>query len=126
MINFRINPMYILLLFITLSAISFFKLNDSSQSFESELEFFSEFKQDSKLYQKLKDNKASLRELDRFLRRFDNKDVKKREFKNKVSIVVKSTDINKLNNFLNQLFNSSLKIKKLVIEKESISVEIIK
>ncbi len=126
MINIRINPFYILLLFITLSSVSFFKLNFIQQSYENELTTFNEFQHNSEVYKNLKNKIASISDVNRILIRFKKENIEQRETKSTMFLTMKNNNIKELNQFLNKILNSNFKIKKLVIQKDMIEVEIIK
>jgi len=126
MINIRINPFYILLLFITLSGVSFFKLNFIQQSYEDELTTFNEFQHNSEAYKNLKNKIASITDVNRILIRFKKENIEQKETKSTILLTMKNNNIKKLNQFLNKILNSNFKIKKLMIQKDIIEVEIIK
>jgi len=126
MINIRINPFYILLLFITLSGVSFFKLNFIQQSYEDELTTFNEFQHNSEAYKNLKNKIASITDVNRILIRFKKENIEQKETKSTILLTMKNNNIKELNQFLNKILNSNFKIKKLMIQKDIIEVEIIK
>lgn len=126
MINLRINPVYILLLFFTLTGVSFFQLNTARQTYEEERLYFDKFKENAKLYLHLKNNEKFTPALNKLIREFDSKSITKKELGKTVLIRIKNKNTRYLNRFINKILKSKFKIKKLSIEKEMINVEIVK
>ena len=75
MITSRINPLYVVLLFITVVIISFIQLNTTAKNYENEKRSFREFVIAKNQYINIKNKKGSFKKLEKILKGFSKKEL---------------------------------------------------
>ena len=126
----RLNHLYIIALFITILLISFYLLNIEKENFfskNSEYKSISKNAKDYQAYQRTWNNKKNINKtIDQILRNkiYVNSKISRFETKNSIKVSITSSDEKALNNFLNRVLNKQMIIKKLLIEKTNINLEI--
>ena len=125
MITSRINPLYVVLLFITVVIISFIQLNTTAKNYENEKRSFREFVIAKNQYINIKNKKGSFKKLEKILKGFSKKELTIKKTKKSFIVTVKNKDLKKLNSFLNNILKEQFNIKRLAIKKESIYLEIL-
>ena len=126
----RLNPLYVILLFLTILIISIFSLNKEKNNFKEKSQEYSTFKIKAKEYKNLKDqwlNEKFVNEtLDQILKNkmFSNQKILRATTKDLVKVRIESDDPKILDSFLNKILNKQLELKKLEIEKRFINLEI--
>lgn len=126
----RINPLYIILLFLTLFFISFFLVSNQKKLYlEKSLETI-QLETKAKEYKDLsnswKNEKYINKTLDEILKNsiFKNEKIVKTATKESIKIKIETTDSRVLDNFLNRVLNKQLIIKKLELDKNFIILEV--
>lgn len=124
----KLNPLYILLLCIIISLISFFKLSEIKNEFINSSNNLIIFTKNAREYNDLKNswlNKNEIKKrVNNLLRNFKSSNYNKNEKKTYISIEFKSINKKKLSKFLNKLLNQKFILNKLVIKENSIFVQI--
>jgi hypothetical protein len=126
----RLNPLYVILLFLTILIISIFSLNKEKNNFKEKSQEYSTFKIKAKEYKNLKEqwlNEKFVNEtLDQILKNkmFSNQKILRATTKDLVKVRIESDDPKILDSFLNKILNKQLELKKLDIEKRFINLEI--
>lgn len=126
----RLNPLYIILLFVTIVFISFFMLNEEEKNFNEKIKNLNSFESKTKDFKELKtswSNKEFVNSnLDQILknRMFSNQKVLRVATKDIVKVKIESSDPKVLDNFLNKILNKQFIIKRLELQKSYISLEI--
>lgn len=126
----RLNPLYVILLFLTILIISIFSLNKEKNNFKEKSQEYSTFKIKAKEYKNLKEqwlNEKFVNEtLDQILKNkmFSNQKILRATTKDLVKVRMESDDPKILDSFLNKILNKQLELKKLEIEKRFINLEI--
>jgi hypothetical protein len=126
----RLNPLYVILLFLTILIISIFSLNKEKNNFKEKSQEYSTFKIKAKEYKNLKEqwlNEKFVNEtLDQILKNkmFSNQKFLRATTKDLVKVRIESDDPKILDSFLNKILNKQLELKKLEIEKRFINLEI--
>lgn len=126
----RLNPLYVILLFLTILIISIFSLNKEKNNFKEKSQEYSTFKIKAKEYKNLKEqwlNEKFVNEtLDQILKNkmFSNQKILRATTKDLVKVRIESDDPKILDSFLNKILNKQLELKKLEIEKRFINLEI--
>lgn len=126
----RLNPLYVILLFLTILIISIFLLNKEKNNFKEKSQEYSTFKIKAKEYKNLKEqwlNEKFVNEtLDQILKNkiFSNQKILRATTKDLVKVRIESDDPKILDSFLNKILNKQLELKKLEIEKRFINLEI--
>lgn len=126
----RLNPLYIILLFVTIVFISFFMLNEEEKNFNQKIKDLNSFESKTKDFKELKtswSNKEFVNSnLDQILknRMFSNQKVLRVATKDIVKVKIESSDPKVLDNFLNKILNKQFIIKRLELQKSYISLEI--
>ena len=126
----RLNPLYIILLFVTIVFISFFMLNEEEKNFNEKIKNLNSFESKTKDFKELKtswSNKEFVNSnLDLILknRMFSNQKVLRVATKDIVKVKIESSDPKVLDNFLNKILNKQFIIKRLELQKSYISLEI--
>lgn len=126
----RINPLYIILLFLTLFFISFYLVSNQKKLYlEKSLETI-QLETKAKEYKDLsnswKNEKYINKTLDEILKNsiFKNEKIVKTATKESIKIKIETTDSRILDNFLNRVLNKQLIIKKLELDKNFIILEV--
>jgi len=126
----RINPLYIILLFLTLFFISFYLVSNQKKLYlEKSLETI-QLETKAKEYKDLsnswKNEKYINKTLDEILKNliFKNEKILKTATKESIKIKIETTDSRVLDNFLNRVLNKQLIIKKLELDKNFIILEV--
>lgn len=126
----RINPLYIILLFLTLFFISFYLLSKQKEVYlEKSLQTIQleiKAKEYKDLSNSWKNEKFINKTLDEILKNsiFKNEKIVKTATKESIKIKIETTDSRILDNFLNRVLNKQLIIKKLELDKNFIILEI--
>lgn len=126
----RINPLYIILLFLTLFFISFYLLSKQKEVYlEKSLQTIQleiKAKEYKDLSNSWKNEKFINKTLDEILKNsiFKNEKIVKTATKESIRIKIETTDSRILDNFLNRVLNKQLIIKKLELDKNFIILEI--
>jgi len=126
----KLNPIYILALVITLFIVSISMLNSKKEQFHSldkEAKTLSVKAKDFKVYKNTWFNQQKVsKKLDLILRNssFKNEKILKTQNKNTIKVKIQSNDPIVLNRFLNRVLNERFALKKIDIQKRSISFEI--
>ncbi len=126
----RINPLYIILLFLVLTLISFFVLQNKSKQLNSIFREYQNIQQKAKIYKSLKSrwlNKDFInQEIQKISSssRFKSENISVTNDKNKIGVTIQSDNPKILEAFLNKILNSPLIIEKIDIKQKNISLEI--
>lgn len=126
----RLNPLYIILLFLTIVFLSFFILNEEKNSFEGKVKELALIQVKTKDFKELKSswsNKDFVNtNLDQILknRMFSNQKVLRVATNEVVKLKIQSSEPKVLDAFLNKILNKQFIIKKLELEKTYINLEI--
>lgn len=126
----RLNPLYIISLFITILVISIFLLNEEKNILKEKTEELNAIQLKTKEYTSLKNSwnneKYANDTLDLILKNkiFSNQKILKASTNELIKLKIESDDPKILDNFLNKILNKELAIKKLEIEKRYINLEI--
>lgn len=126
----RLNPLYIILLFLTFVFISFFQLNSTINEYKNAYSDYEDLKNISKNYNELKtqwNNEKYVNEtLDVILKNkmFLDQKILRAKVNNVIKLKIESNDPKILDNFLNKILNKPLQINKLELDKSFINLEI--
>lgn len=126
----RLNPLYIISLFITIFFISVFLLQQEKDNFKQKSYELIDYKIKSKEYKNLKDNWTNEKfvndSLDQILKNkiFLNQKISRTSTNELVKLKIESDDYKVLDYFLNKILNKQFVIKRIEIEKKSINLEI--
>lgn len=126
----RLNPLYIISLFITIFFISVFLLQQEKDNFKQKSYELIDYKIKSKEYKNLKDNWTNEKfvndSLDQILKNkiFLNQKISRTGTNELVKLKIESDDYKVLDYFLNKILNKQFVIKRIEIEKKSINLEI--
>lgn len=126
----RLNPLYIILLFLVVVLISFFKLAEYKKSYKEELGSLNEVKIKIKDYNNLTSTWKNEQYATKILNQLSNnrvfKSAKISKSKNKrfISFKIESKNPRILDNFLNKILNKKLVIEKLELQKEFIDLQV--
>lgn len=126
----KLNPIYIIALFITILFVSFFLLENKKDEYTLKLKQLNTIEQTAKEYKELKShwsNESFINStLDQILknRMFRNQKVLRAKTQEVIKIKIQSSDSKILDSFLNKVLNKKLIIKKLELNKSYINLEI--
>lgn len=126
----RLNPLYLIALFFTITFISFFLLNSKKEQYKVDFLEYENLKEISKEYKNLtqqyKNEKYVNETLDLILKNklFSNQKILRTKTNDVIKLRIESNDGNILDSFLNKILNKPLIIKKLQLEKNYINLEI--
>lgn len=126
----RLNPLYVILLFLTIAFLSFYMLNIEKDNYELKVKELEQLKVKSSDFKQLKSswsNKEFVNKtLDQILRNktFSNQKVLRVQTTNAIKLKMESFDPKVLDMFLNKILNKQLIIKKLELDKTYINLEI--
>lgn len=126
----RLNPLYLIMLFLTLVFISFYSLSNEKKAYFEKINELNDLELKAKEYSTLstqwKNEKFVNKTLDDILKNsmFKNEKIIKVENKENIKVRIESANPSILDNFLNRILNKPLIIKKLELDKNFISLEI--
>lgn len=126
----RINPLYLIALALTFLFISFYLLNNKKLVFIEKKDELVSMEEKAKKYKSYKESWTNEKFVDKTIdnilknRQFSNQKVLRAKTNNSVKVKIESTNEKILNAFLNKILNKKLIIKKLVIDKSFINIEI--
>jgi len=126
----RLNPLYIILLFLVIAFISIFMLKEQKNILTQKVNELANFEVKTKDFKDLKaswTNKDFInRNLDLILknRMFVNQKILRADTKDSIKIKIESNDPKVLDSFLNKILNKEFIIKGLEVEKTFINLEI--
>ena len=126
----RLNPLYIISLFMTILFISIFLLSEQRDLLKEKTEELNQIQIKAKEYKSLKNSwnneKYANETLDLILKNkmFSNQKILKASTNELLKLKIQSDDPKILDSFLNKVLNKELAIKKLEIEKRYINLEI--
>lgn len=126
----RLNPLYIILLFLTFVFISFFQLNSTKNEYKNAYSDYEDLRSISKDFNELKtqwNNEKYVNEtLDVILKNkmFSNQKILRAKVNNVIKLKIESSDPKILDNFLNKILNKPLQINKLELDKSFVNLEI--
>lgn len=126
----RLNPLYLIALFFTITFISFFLLNSKKEEYKASYLEYENLqtiaKEYSGLTQQYRNEKYVNETLDSILKNriFSNQKILRTKTNNVIKLKIESNDGNILDSFLNKVLNKPLIINKLQLEKNYINLEI--
>jgi len=126
----RFNPLYVVLLFITILFVTFFVLSSKKQEYVSKTSEYKSIQQKAKEYKSLKsqwsDKKFTNDTIERIIknRMFSKEKVLFANSGNVTRVKIESKDPKILDAFLNKVLNKPITIKNINMTKNSISLEI--
>lgn len=126
----KLNPIYILVFIMTLFIVSTSMLSTQKKEYVELSKDFINIKSKSKNYKEYKDTwfntKRVLKSLDTILRTssFKKEKILKTQNSNVVKVKIESSNPRTLDKFLKRVLNEKFRIRKLSIQKQSISIEI--
>lgn len=126
----RLNPLYIVSLLFTIVFLSFYLLQNKKNDYSEKVEEISTLQVKAKEYKELaeswKNESFINKTLDEILKNsnFKNENITKTATKESIKIKLESSNSTVLDNFLNKVLNKPLIIKKLELQKSSITLEI--
>lgn len=126
----RLNPLYIVLLFITILFISYWQLNNVKEEFASKNSEFENIQIKAKEYTSLKsqwsNKEYASKTINQIIKNklYSTEKVLIAEVGNSIKVKVQSTNSKVLEDFLNKVLNKPLNIKNLNMTKDFISLEV--
>ena len=126
----RLNPLYILGLFLTLFFISFFSLSNEKKSYFEKIDQVNQLQQKAQEYKYLtsywKNEVFVNKTIDEIMKNsmFKNEQITKTASKDGVILKLESSNPQVLDGFLNRVLNKQLVIKKLELDKNFINLEV--
>ena len=126
----RLNPLYIIFIFLTIFIVSFYMLDAEKKNFDNKnIEYLNTSKnaKDYKSFKETWDNKVYVNKiLNQILSNkiYKTSKILKTELQNSIKIKISSSEEKVLNDFLNKILNKQVIIKKLEMTKVSISLEL--
>lgn len=124
----KINPLYILLLFVCITLISFVSLGNIKNDYKISNEELYVFSQNAREYNLIKNSWINKNEIKNraknVLRYFSSKDYDKSENKNSINIKFKTFNKKILSKFLNKILNQKFIFTKLEITQSTVLVQI--
>lgn len=126
----RLNPLYIVSLLFTIVFLSFYLLQNKKNDYLEKIQEISNLQIKAKEYKDLSEswkNESFINKtLDEILKSssFKNENITKTATKESIKIKLESSNSTILDNFLNKILNKPLIIKKLELQKSSITLEI--
>lgn len=126
----RLNPLYLISLFITIVIISVFLLQQEKINFKEKNQELLDYKVKAKEYKSLKESWTNEKfvnsSLEQILKNkmFANQKITKSNTNELIKLKIESDDSKILDSFLNKILNKQFVIKKLEIEKRFINLEI--
>lgn len=126
----RLNPLYIVLLFLTLVIVSFILVIKEKDIYMQKIKDINALEVKAKEYKNLsqfwKNQKFIEKTIDEILKNsmFKNEKITKTSTKESIKIKIESSNPQVLDNFLNRFLNKQLIMKKIEIDKNFINLEI--
>ena len=126
----RLNPLYILGLFLTLLFISFFSLSNEKKAYFEKIDQVNQLQQKAQEYKALtsywKNETFINKTIDEIVKNsmFKNEQITKTASKDSVILKIESSNPQVLDTFLNRVLNKQLVIKNLELDKNFINLEI--
>lgn len=126
----RLNPIYIIVLLVVLSLVSFMLLDEKKKEFNSSVKDVQALKLLGNEYRVLKTNWRSKRSIENRLNSilnnssFRNVSISKSFERKKFLVSAKTNNARTLNNLLNKILNEKFLIRKLEIKPTELKVEI--
>ena len=126
----RLNPLYILILFLTLVVVSFVLVIKEKDVYMQKIKDMNTLEVKAKEYKNLsqfwKNQKFIEKTIDEILKNsiFKNEKITKTSTKESIKIKIESSNPQVLDNFLNRFLNKQLIMKKIEIDKNFINLEI--
>ena len=126
----RLNPLYLILLSLTIVFVSFFSLLNEKKSYLEKVDESKLLQQKASEYRSFisywKDEKFINKTIDDILKNslFKNEQITKTTSKESIRIKIESSNQQVLDNFLNRFLNKQLMIKNLEIDKNFINLEV--
>ncbi len=126
----RLNPLYVLLLCVTLFLVSIFLLNGKKSSFEETNKEYINLKSKSKEYKTLLNDWKNEKNVDSLLEQIlknkilESAKIFKTKNQNYIALKIESNDSKVLDYFLNKVLNKPFIIKKLEVNKSYIDLQI--
>jgi len=126
----KLNPLYILGLIITIFIVSFSLLSNEKEAYKNSVKSYENIKTKSKDFKEYKqtwfDKNKVKRKVDNIVKNstFRKEKILKIEKSNIIRLKIESGNPRVLNKFLNRILNEKLILKKLDVQKRSISMEI--
>ena len=126
----RLNPLYILILFLTLVVVSFVLVIKEKDVYMQKIKDMNTLEVKAKEYKNLsqfwKNQKFIEKTIDEILKNsmLKNEKITKTSTKESIKIKIESSNPQVLDNFLNRFLNKQLIIKKIEIDKDFINLEI--
>lgn len=126
----RLNPLYIVLLFLTLVVVSFVLVIKEKDIYMQKIKDMNTLEVKAKEYKNLsqfwKNQKFIEKTIDEILKNsmLKNEKITKTSTKESIKIKIESSNPQVLDNFLNRFLNKQLIIKKIEIDKDFINLEI--
>jgi len=126
----KLNPLYILGLIITIFIVSFSLLSNEKEAYKNSIKSYENIKTKSKDFKEYKqtwfDKNKVKRKVDNIVKNstFRKEKILKIEKSNIIRLKIESGNPRVLNKFLNRILNEKLILKKLDVQKRSISMEI--
>ena len=126
----RINPLYILALFLVLSLYSFTVVKAKEQEFVVHNGEFNQFLLKAKEYKSLKSNNIDKNKVIKTINRittdsrFKKAKISTSKSKKSISLKIQTDDFRLLNKFVNAVLNKKLTISKMEIKRNKISMDI--
>ena len=126
----RLNPLYIVLLFLTLVVVSFVLVIKEKDIYMQKIKDINALEVKAKEYKNLsqfwKNQKFIEKTIDEILKNsmLKNEKISKTSTKESIKIKIESSNPQVLDNFLNRFLNKQLIIKKIEIDKNFINLEI--
>lgn len=126
----RLNPLYVLLLCVTLFLVSIFLLNGKKSSFEETNKEYINLKSKSKEYKTLLNDWKNEKNVDLLLEQIlknkilESAKIFKTKNQNYIALKIESNDSKVLDYFLNKVLNKPFIIKKLEVNKSYIDLQI--
>lgn len=126
----RLNPLYIVLLFLTLVVVSFVLVIKEKDIYMQKIKDMNTLEVKAKEYKNLsqfwKNQKFIEKTIDEILKNsmLKNEKITKTSTKESIKIKIESSNPQVLDNFLNRFLNKQLIIKKIEIDKNFINLEI--
>lgn len=126
----RLNPLYIILLFLTVVFISFVSLSNEKKVYLEKIEESKQLQQKAQEYKAMtsywKNENFINRTVEEILKNsmFKNEQITKTSLKDSIKIKIESSNPQVLDNFLNRVLNKQLIIKNLELDKNFINLEI--
>lgn len=124
----KLNPLYILFLFVVITFLSFYTLNQKKDLYEKSNENLENFTIMAKNYNEIKNSWLNAKKIENRIesikRSFKNEKILSVRLKDSIKIKYETKDTKKLAKFLNKLLNNKFVFSKLLITQTSVSAQI--